>query len=362
MDQQFALHCVQENIKEFGGDPNQVTLFGQSAGGMSVTYHLISPSSANLFQRAIIESNPFGVFLRKTTENRPTVDNFLLSMGCFHEEERKIKDCIYSANISEIVKRQYLALDPRLSLTRTEYYLPWVPLIDGEIIPGQPLNLILEGKFNRVPTIIGTTKNETTAWTFGDIIKRIPVDELDYELFIKFEFQDNAPTILAMYPPPPFSIHQSERARLVLSELLTDFLFLCPMSLATRGLANGTQGNPSINQYFLLHSPLTDAANENDPACNMFQGTCHSADLPYVFNSMVIILNTDEYTIAEKELAWSTLNYWASFAAGKLSDFWPQFSFENQEALILDTPIVVLANYRKNYCEMWYSLPYFYQH
>lgn len=70
MDQLLALKWVQDNIMNFGGNPDEVTLFGQSAGAISVATHLTAPSSANLFSRVIIESNPFFLYYRHFADNQ----------------------------------------------------------------------------------------------------------------------------------------------------------------------------------------------------------------------------------------------------------------------------------------------------
>jgi len=373
MDQQFALAWVQENIANFGGDPKRVTIFGQSAGGMSVTYHVVSPTSANLFQSAIIESNPFGIFLRTMDENRPTTNSFLRLVGCDSENmntSREIMKCLNSKNFSEIVAVQEDALDPRLSLTRTQYYLPWAPTIDGDVIPDQPLNMILNGQFNKIPITIGTTKNETTAWTFGHVVELIPLDEFDYELFIRAEFLEHADRVLDLYPPAPITFRNNDNARTILSNVLTDFLFLCPMQLATQNFYSHLSEEQMLYQYYFLHNPLTDPSN---PAklCNNFGAACHSAELTSVFNAIPVVLDQNQYTPAELQLAWSVLNYWASFATSQTMETnplnrndptWPPYTIAGNQSIGLDIPIYVLNNYRQEKCDFWNSLPYFFEH
>ena len=70
MDQRFAMQWIQENVAAFGGDPARVTIWGQSAGAMSVGLHLISPKSKGLFAQAIVESNPAGFMYKTTAEVR----------------------------------------------------------------------------------------------------------------------------------------------------------------------------------------------------------------------------------------------------------------------------------------------------
>jgi len=268
--------------------------------------------------------------------------------------------------IKEIVKVQERALDPRLSFVRTQYYLSWAPIIDGNIIPDQPLTLVQKGRVAHVPIIAGSVKNESVHWIFGHLVDAIPIDHLDYEVFIRFEFLDNADQILAIYPAPPFSLENDAAARNMLSRLTTDFLFICPLQIATRSIANHFQGNPEIYQYMFLHGPLTDPSN-SAPICNMFQTDCHSAELPYVFNSLRFTLNPDQYTPAELGLAWNTFNYWAAFAITgnpnidfvKQNPEWSPFSPTSNITLALDIPIYPITNFHQPQCDLWASLPYY---
>jgi len=97
-DQLQALQWIQQNIVDFGGDPTQVTLFGQSAGGTSIRAHLISPASTGLFQRAISESDPFSLPMR---DDATTFGNlFLNQIGCSDI------NCLRNASVVDIISAQ----------------------------------------------------------------------------------------------------------------------------------------------------------------------------------------------------------------------------------------------------------------
>src|SRR5262249_57156912 len=88
MDQQFALRWVRRNIGAFGGDPNRVTIFGHSAGGQSVYFHLVSPASDGLFQRATAQSGALGasfapyLAMQTLQDAEPAGDAFSATVGC----------------------------------------------------------------------------------------------------------------------------------------------------------------------------------------------------------------------------------------------------------------------------------------
>ena len=110
LDQALALKWVNENIKYFGGDPNQVTIFGESAGGWSVSLHIISPISRHLFKNAILNS---GAYINKFTDDRPE-DHKLRwlrgaeNVGCSDANNpglftSKVMDCLRSIDFSKLI-------------------------------------------------------------------------------------------------------------------------------------------------------------------------------------------------------------------------------------------------------------------
>ena len=142
-DQQEALRWVQRNVARFGGDPGNVTIFGESAGGISVLYHLVSPGCAGLFQRAIIESSDDGASLplpAAETLEQPVV----AALGC--GDATDVAACLRALPVEKIVNSG----------------LNVGPLIDGVTVPGQPTDRIAAGSFNKVPVIAGTNRNEGT--------------------------------------------------------------------------------------------------------------------------------------------------------------------------------------------------------
>jgi carboxylesterase type B len=88
-DQVMALRWVQKNIQRFGGNKNSVTLFGQSAGGISISAHLASPISANLFHRAIIMSGSITIPFKLRKNNRQSVEKNYQQMNCMNEDVSK---------------------------------------------------------------------------------------------------------------------------------------------------------------------------------------------------------------------------------------------------------------------------------
>src|SRR5262249_37786447 len=147
MDQQFALQWVQRNIIAFGGDPNKVTIFGQSAGGLSVLSHLASPSAARLFHRAIVQSGAYELALPTLAVGETHGVLFANVVGCPDQTAQ----CLRSLSVEQILAHQGGAtpvVTPVASPVAT-------PVVDGFVLPRSLQVAIATGQFNRVPVING---------------------------------------------------------------------------------------------------------------------------------------------------------------------------------------------------------------
>ena len=192
-DQQMALQWVQDHIASFGGDPDKVTIFGQSAGAMSVTIHTIVPSSAGLFSRAIAESNPVGINYRTSEENYPYAEKVADLLNCTYTD----MNCLRSKTWEEIVDAQTRGYMINLPLTTLEF-LPYAPIIDGTIIPDQPMALYRSGKVNSnvEAVVFGVCRNESLALFPVDV----PIPAPLYKLMVDAFFSTNSSLVLDQYP------------------------------------------------------------------------------------------------------------------------------------------------------------------
>ncbi len=148
MDTQAALRWVQGNIASFGGDPGNITLGGQSAGAGAAAANLVSPGAKGLFQRAIFQSGGYSPFARRSTsEDRG--EKFAAAAGCATGD---IAKCLRALPAAKII-----ALSGTPSANG-----PFIngPLVDGRIILQQEIDAFRSGEFNKMPIMIGTTKDE----------------------------------------------------------------------------------------------------------------------------------------------------------------------------------------------------------
>src|SRR5271155_3717514 len=208
MDQQLALRWVRDNIVFFGGDPLNVTIFGESAGGLSVFSQLASPSAANLFQKAIIESGAY----QQTTQTLATAEAagtaFATAAGCSSQTAA----CLRALPVTTILENEAPA--------------GYTPNIDGEFLPLSLGTALAAGQFNHVPVIQGTNHDEYrlfTALDFDLTVGPIANNETADEEALASLMGPGAPIVAAEYPLASFP-----SADLAFATAGTDVVFACP--------------------------------------------------------------------------------------------------------------------------------------
>ncbi len=186
MDQVRALEWVRDNIAGFGGDPNNVTVFGQSAGGMSVCTLLVSPEARGLFHHAMSMSGPCRL-MTSLEEGYDKGKAYAEKMGCAGGE---VLSCLRS--------KQTKDFDLKAGNDMFSGGTAWAPTVDGTFLPGNPVDLIRQGKYAKVPMIFGTTRDELRIYTITipgmGMWSRGTVSSL-----MKALTGPNAPELMAMY-------------------------------------------------------------------------------------------------------------------------------------------------------------------
>jgi len=284
-----------------------------------------------------MESNPASLRFRSFEDMMPYAMVFADLLGCLMDNIT----CLKEKNSSEVLNAQGDTYWLPLPFNLTDD-LPWQPYIDGKIIMEQQLNLFDSGNFAKVPIIIGNNKNETVRGIYA--ILNFTLEPAAYELIIQLVFGNYSAQVLQAYPPTADS-------RVALSIFSADFYFICPSMLIAQSV-NLYQSD--IYVYEFLYQPKVDILNGCWYCQNGF-ATCHSAEIPYIFNTLKFYPNVG-YAPIDYQLASVMQTYWTSFATSTFNNLPPSFipipyyNTSTELCLGLNSNITILSHYHSNSC------------
>ena len=335
-DQRAALECVKANAAALGGDPGNVTIFGESAGGISVCSHLVSPKSKGLFQRAIIESGPCDTGADKAKAEAQGAE-FLKALGCDADPDPVA--CARAKPVEDVLLALPTSLDFIFGGTK------WFPVVDGWNLPDVPAKLLADGKMENVPVVLGTNKDEGTLFLYlAGSAGQVP-DDATYLDFSEKLVPGHGADIVALYPSATYGSAQAAAAA-----SLGDAVFVCPARRAARSIAK--TGNPTYLYHF-TYTP--EGALLGD------MGSFHSAEVKYVLGNASQLLPkplTDE----ELPLEATMMGYWGRHAEagdpnGKGAFSWPKYAEATDENIVLDVTVSKQTGLAKAECDFWDTIP-----
>ena len=339
LDQQAALRWVRANIASFGGDPHNVTIFGESAGGISTCAQLVSPGSAGLFQKGITESGPCTLPAESLSTAESEGTQLAAKLGC--PAGSALLDCMRSMPAQQVIEA--MPPDPSFLFGDGAY---WGPVADGVTLPTDPTAALEAGHFHHVPLIIGANRDEGRLFValhynvvgnpLTDVQWASAVDEY-FGSVVGAKVQREYP--LADFPD----------AGAALGQAVGDAVLACPAvdsaAILQKDVPVYEYEYDQVPNPFVLPTPGIDL------------GAFHSSELPYVFDGPVESSGPFTFTPAQQQLARTVGGAWARFATtgspsgGGLT--WPRLTTPAGSYLSLDTPVAVKTAMKRHLCHFW---------
>ncbi|EER07696.1 Acetylcholinesterase 1 precursor, putative [Perkinsus marinus ATCC 50983] len=302
LDQQLALKWIQKNIEAFGGDKDRVLLFGESAGAFSVVWHIAAPSSAGLFHSAVLESSTShtDIFFQQPQDAYRYYDWVAKELvGC---KDANDMDCLRHVDASKFTLPKNVRFDPNQCPEWGSPIFPMMPVgpcIDGKILPDVPLNMVKKGDFNKVPTIVGTNRDEGTAFVAGlsGVVPGVPrqpdMDDVRTLLFYMLQSEEAVDEALAAYPVADYTTTYGTESQgfELASEMIRDAIFHCPSQELAQAISdNGGDAYMYLFNMDPIFPKWVDKINTGNRPMFGFgnftpeqMGTFHSSEIPFVF-------------------------------------------------------------------------------
>ena len=340
LDQQLALKWVRDNIAAFGGDAQNVTVFGESAGGMSICAQLASPGAAGLFDKAIIQSGPCTAsgIMQSRAEAYNLGARFAAAVGCDPADAA----CLRAVPAEKLV----LTRSPNAAFPGA---VPFPPVYGDSTVPRAPAEVLRQGLSPRVPLLIGSNLNEGTLFAAFVADPRRDLSTAEFLGLNAVLNGPNAVRALFTYNSRRFGTRTQAAAAIA-----TDSLFACPTTNLARDLSRFA---PVYSYEFRDPTPPRPALLRPTVGLPTL-GAFHGSEIVSVFGTPTGLGNPADFTPAQAELSRTMQTYWANFARsgnpnGNGLPQWSAFTAEQPQVLgLAPAQVAPVADFRaEHHCD-----------
>jgi para-nitrobenzyl esterase len=348
-DQRQALKWFQSELTAFGGDPTKVTIFGESAGGESMFYHMASPLSKGLFHGAISESGFPAA--HDWSYRQELTRSFASKLQC--NITATLRECLRSKD----VKDPAWTIASIGSISNPLLAADWGPVVDGIDMPETPAKIFYEGRSHAVPFMAGSNSDEANLIVWP--LHELGMSESQYKKFVHeiasdYRSHNSAITLNARELEKVFAKYPAtvKHKRAMASSLGTDLCFLC----ATHLTAQSHSSHADMFVYRFNHRSSCQL-----PELLELPGVYHGSEITYVFGDPefgACVLTPEETALSLRmQVMWT--NFAKHLNPMSPKEAFPKYTNSTRLSMVLQTPAdAVEVSYRDDYCDLWQDVVY----